>query len=255
MLWDVTAFFPRRFHPLAPPCYAEQSVIDIRDRIVDISNAGGQMVIVAHSEGTMLTAAALMTLNRPDRGATVQRAPGHPDPTGDELEHLYYVTYGCMLRRLFGRAWPDQLPLSDLVGLKRRLGDDTPSLSEADPFPHRRKGKLARWINFGRYTDYLGGRVFSPLQAQPTGSLRCPEREPERCDDIFFRDPTRRWRYRGQAEFARIWTHSYSYESDMEDPRFRQHVWDVVRKLTNSNSPATPVQPLYKPCRCHPEEA
>jgi hypothetical protein len=261
MAWDVTAFFPRRFHPLAPPCYAEQSVMDIRDRIIRIRNhedAGtlggpvpadkGRLVIIAHSEGTLITAAALMSLqDQPQTSAGVHPAPGHPDPSGTELDGICWITCGCMLRQLFSRAWPDQLPLADLAQLKERLGDDLRPGSEG-VFSLPRPGRLARWINFGRYTDYLGGRVFADIQKKPTESHRRPERDPEgRRDDLFFWDPTRRWRYQGQAEHARMWTHSFDYESDAEDPRFREHVEAVVRALEEPARPQLLVRPTYKP--------
>jgi hypothetical protein len=47
----------------------------------------------------------------------------------------------------------------------------------------------------------------------------------ERHDDVMFGDPPRRWRYLGETSSARTWLHSFNYESDEEDPRFRRHVW------------------------------
>lgn len=130
-------------------------------------------------------------------------------------------------------TWPDQLPLSDLHELKRRLGDDL-GINRAESkgeFPCPRHGSVPRWMNFGRYTDYLGGRVFAPLQEKPSRLTPKPELQPERRDDIFFKDPTRRWRYQGQSEYARVWRHSFLADSDMEDPRFREHIAAVIEEL------------------------
>lgn len=243
ILWDVTSFFPRRFHPLAPPCYAERSVIELRNRIIWLQEKpDAKTIVVAHSEGTLLTAAALLSLKEPlalqnsDAAAEAEtrNAPrvDHPEPTGRELDNIAWVTYGCMLGRLFGRAWPDQLQLAELQDLKARLENLPPATTGATTegqFPEPPVGRIPRWMNFGRYTDYLGGRVFGPVQPKPTRFSPKPERAPERRDDVFFRDPTRRWRYKGQAAYARLWRHSFNYESDAEDPRFRRHIWDLVR--------------------------
>ncbi|MCL1599936.1 MAG: hypothetical protein M3112_00190 [Actinomycetia bacterium] len=231
MLWEVMSFFPRRFHPLAPPCYAERAVIDVRDRLIWLGKEEAKTIVVAHSEGTMITFAALISLC-----PIVREVPGgplitveHPQPTGNELSNLAWVTYGCMLNRLFGRAWPDQLRAVDMRRLKVYLDEPELDLPE-DPFPPALIGRLPRWMNFGRYTDYLGGRVFSPPQKRPTKDDPWPEgRGDARCDDVFFGDPVRRWRIKGQVGFARMWRHSYNYESDEEDQRFRQYVWNMAR--------------------------
>ena len=238
ILWDVMSFFPRRFHPLAPPCYAERSVIDVRNRVIYMTTRGTDMksipeskvILAAHSEGTLITTAALLSLlpGRDSRNPDVADLAGHPQPTGDELDRVAFVTYGCMLARLFGRAWPDQLSEDVLVELKERLEGPTPRPGAVGPFPNHPVGKLTKWMNFGRYSDYLGGRVFAELQRKPTDANRSPEGD-HRCDDVFFSDPIRRWRWHGQLEHARLWRHTFDYESDAEDPRMREHIWAMAR--------------------------
>jgi hypothetical protein len=216
-------------------------VIDIRDRLIWLNRSGAKTILLAHSEGTMLTCAALLSLQREpettssdttvaDIGKVVPTGDEHPKPSGDELRSIAWVTYGCMLNRLFGRAWPDQLRADDLHGLKKELE----GVEGNGGFVLPPEGKLPRWMNFGRYTDYLGGRVFTGPQKRPSSVDKWPENEqryPERCDDIFFKDPVRRWRIKGQVGFARMWRHSFNYESDEEDQRFRQHVWKMAEKL------------------------
>jgi hypothetical protein len=217
-------------------------VIDFRNRVIHATSRGagsseadhGDLILVAHSEGTLISTAALLSL-LPDhlRGQDkVEPHPGHPRPTGMELDRVRFVTYGCMLQRLYGRAWPDQLPESTLIALKSKLEGTTAQAG----FPVHGPGNLARWINFGRYSDYLGGRIFQELQRKPTKQKRAPEGD-ERCDDLFFIDPTRRWRYDGQLAHARIWRHSFDYESDTEDPRFREHIWATARVLNGEAEP------------------
>jgi hypothetical protein len=246
ILWDVMSFFPRRFHPLAPPCYAERAVLDVRNRIIYTTTRGTEatsipdsyVIVVAHSEGTLITTAALLSLLQDDGSAArpdVTAHPGHPQPTGEELDRVAFVTYGCMLARLYGRAWPDQLPEDRLRALKRRLERPDPSApSDPSEYVHPASDRIPRWINFGRYSDYLGGRVFQELQRKPTHRLAEPDGD-QRSDDVFFVDPTRRWRWYGQLEHARIWRHSFDYESDQEDPRFREHVWAIARVFREEN--------------------
>jgi len=227
ILWDVMSFFPRRFHPLGPPCYSERTVIDVRNRLVRYHNAEGAKgtVLLAHSQGTMITTAALLSLRT---SASVIVAPKSVRPRGCELDTIAFVTYGCMLERLFRRAWPDQLRRSDLVDLKARLElgpiayeqRATSNLEVSHPDP----SVPPRWMSFGRYSDYLGGRVFTGPQVKPSPVAGAPDTD-ERQDDIMFGDPTRRWRYEGETSSARSWLHSFDYESDEEDPRFRRHVW------------------------------
>ena len=231
ILWEVMGFFPRRFHPLAPPCYSERTVIELRNRLIEYRRADpdGTTILLAHSQGTMLTTAALLSLNGPP--PTVP-APPEARPVGSELDRLAFVTYGCMLERLFRRAWPDQLQLAHLVDLKARIElgpEGQASWSAPDEYPEPLG--TARWMNFGRYTDYLGGRVFADLQPTPSPNPAHGEWDVDTrpSDDIMFQDPTRRWRFRGETADARRWLHSFNYESDTEDPRFRAHVWGWAR--------------------------
>lgn len=231
IVWDVMSFFPRRFHPLAPPCYSERTVIDVRNRIVEYTKAEGAKgkIVLAHSQGTMITAAALLSL-RTTR--SLQTAPLAVRPNGEELDDLIFVTYGCMLERIFRRAWPDQLRREDLVDLKARIEKvDVPEDPRKYPEPH----DDVRWMNFGRYSDYLGGRTFTGPQVRPTPTDTRHDAD-SRSDDVMFPDPTRRWRYPGDTSSARSWLHSFNYESDTEDPRFRRHVWRWAEQLDDENT-------------------
>ena len=173
ILWDLTTFWPRAAHPLAPPCYAERVVPELITRIKwalkepgpDQREWGGAtgVIVSAHSQGSTIAVAALSRLEN------------------DELKRVRLVTYGSQLRTWYGRifpgvfgpaslgneptagpttvgnGWPDvqkdppvgvELPASKFEGsLRSRLepqGSDTP-----------------RWVNLFRRTDPIGFRVFS----------------------------------------------------------------------------------------------
>jgi hypothetical protein len=209
IVWEVASFFPRRFHPLAPPCYAERSVPELRGRLIDLT-ANGHVLLVAHSQGTLVSAAALLTLL--------------DDPTcRPRIRRIAWITYGCMLRRLFGRAYPLAVHRADLVALKAALEHQDHLDDETFPIPPA--GRPPYWLNFGRHSDYLGGRVFTDLQRPPSHLTE------DRPDDIFFSDPTRRWRFCGQSQDARLWRHSFDYLDDAEDTRFADHVAGIVKHL------------------------
>lgn len=248
ILWEVMGFFPRRFHPLAPPCYSERTVIELRNRVVEYTKADddGGKILLAHSQGTMLTTAALLSLNGPP--PTIP-APQQVVPKGSELDHLAFVTYGCMLERLFRRAWPDQLQEQYLISLKARIergpnGQNEWAKSDT-PRAYPTPDGPTRWMNFGRYTDYLGGRVFAPLQPKPSPNPTFGEWDVDARpkDDIMFQDPTRRWRFLGETTGPRAWLHSFNYESDTEDPRFREHVWGWARRFAQESANAVDDSP------------
>jgi hypothetical protein len=126
ILWDVGTFWPRAAHPLAPPCYAERSVPDLTCRIDYLARANGAsdgVVIAAHSQGTVLAAAAILQL-----------------PT-DSVSGVSLLTFGSPLARLYGRYFPTYFGPAQLDSVRTALGP-------------------GRWRNLYRPTDPIGGCVF-----------------------------------------------------------------------------------------------
>ncbi|MGD9702251.1 MAG: hypothetical protein AB7Q42_13760 [Acidimicrobiia bacterium] len=130
-VWDVLTFWPRVYHPLAAPCYAERAVPELRDRIRELSEDGGRVIVVAHSQGTVLSYAALELLAADDDDA-------------DRLSRVSVVTYGSPIRQLFVPFFPTYFSAGDIQRVASRL----------DP----RGG----WVNFYRDTDYVGKHLFEP---------------------------------------------------------------------------------------------
>jgi hypothetical protein len=135
IIWDVAAFWPRACHPLAAPCYAERTVPDLVTRLHHFRTVEDRPVVLAgHSQGSVLSAAALFNLR------------GHEDGQ-DCVDGIALLTFGCVLRRLYARYFPVYFGPDRLHSLQEILATD-PAKPD-DP----------RWINLWRYTDYLGGQV------------------------------------------------------------------------------------------------
>jgi hypothetical protein len=143
ILWDVASFWPRACHPLAAPCYAERTVPDLITRIsaFRVADPRNALVLAAHSQGTVITAAALVQLGTydtsPQRRVETRVLPG-----------VAFLSFGCVLRRLYGRFFPVYFGPHRLADVQRLLSADG-RLDEQQP----------RWRNLWRYTDYLGGQV------------------------------------------------------------------------------------------------
>ncbi|MFI6758930.1 hypothetical protein ACIBF5_07270 [Micromonospora sp. NPDC050417] len=162
VVWDVMTFWPRAYHPLAPPSYAERAVPEVQRRLWRIHDRGGRVVLAAHSQGTVIAAAALL------------QAQSRP---ADDTVAL--VTFGSPLRTLYGWAFPayfDDRVLRQLAPSAGTAGTD-------------RTAGVYEWRNFYYLTDYIGGAVLAPgpgAAAQPV--------------DVELPDPRTSWHIYGQPE-------------------------------------------------------
>lgn len=100
ILWDVASFFPRWYHPLAPPAYGPFVVKNLGEEL----ERNPRRVLSAHSQGAMI---ALVTLGQIEKGL-----PGA------------FLTYGCQL----GLHYPTNFPtlgIAELVEeVRKKLGPD-----------------------------------------------------------------------------------------------------------------------------------
>ncbi|MGS0687413.1 hypothetical protein ACVBEQ_20045 [Nakamurella sp. GG22] len=177
ILWDIGSFWPRDVHPLAPPCYAERAVPELAMRLAahaamvsgtemipalrgdggdgPAEPPAGLVVLAGHSQGTVISMAALLG---PGRGAA---------------RHTALLTFGTVLRRLYARFFPLYFSAGAFASLSRRLGE--PPDAATSPWDSEHPGVVAaqvRWRNLWRRTDYLGGKVGNPLSpaTEPAGS-------------------------------------------------------------------------------------
>jgi hypothetical protein len=126
IVWDVATFWPRSAHPLAPPCYCERTVPQLTTRVTGLVSQGQPVLVSAHSQGTIIAAAALFQVDAPT------------------IAHVALLTHGSPLRRLYARAFPAYFCAGTFEMLRDRLTD----------------GSAVRWRNCWRKTDYLGKWIF-----------------------------------------------------------------------------------------------
>lgn len=180
-MWDILAFWPRRFHPLALRSYAERAVPELRDHVVEQASEAGSAgaVISAHSQGSVLTVAALAPI-----AAMAAKVDADEKPVSltkeevDQVTALHrtaLVTYGSPVQVLFGRAFPAYFHADAFEALSKHL------------HPGGGKG----WANFTRATDPIGGPQFgnsaieeyladpSPSDTSPL-PFNAPGMEPDR---------------------------------------------------------------------------
>lgn len=191
-VWDVISFWPRRYHPLAAPCYAERAVPEVRHRIKQLIDAGHPVIVSAHSQGTVIAFAALMQMSG---------EADHPSVTIDGTTVTSYEAAKQLLEQGTGKvpdgaaaAAPHTKATADQQS-ETSSYSETPSMVETQELSHvgmvtfgcplttlygyffpghfaqsgrfeRLRNQLNRyrdgraWHNFYRPTDYIGREVF-----------------------------------------------------------------------------------------------
>jgi hypothetical protein len=162
--WDVATFWPRAFHPLAPPSYAERAVPELTMRIRGLLARGNAVLLAGHSQGAVLTVAAVAQLT---------------DLPAEQRCRFSVITYGNPVVNLYQRWFPTYVngPLIQRVGA-------VPS----------------RWVNFFRYTDPIGRELFGPYR-RDAGAVP-PVTVPEESGDCWLPDPPTDLRRPGDADPA-----------------------------------------------------
>jgi hypothetical protein len=146
-VWDVATFWPRWFHPFAPPAYAQKAVPEIAERISRHTSLDRAVIVAAHSQGTVISFAAVQLLGRDRRVAL--------------------LTFGSPIRRLYATFFPGYFGDESVRTVQSNLG--------------------SRWINLFRPSDPIGGKVFSgddPHDRSICDSLKGPDLAPTAVRDI-----------------------------------------------------------------------
>ncbi|WP_090764334.1 hypothetical protein [Nonomuraea maritima] len=146
VLWDVGTFWPRSYHPFAPPSYAERAVPELQRRIWWLHDNGGRVVLTAHSQGSVLAVAAL--------AQPPQRSSG---------DRVALVTYGSPVRKLYNWGFPayfneDLLRRLDPPTSRFRYGEPVPRVGshtgyQSDPAPWKAVDQAAALLIAERRQD------------------------------------------------------------------------------------------------------
>ena len=144
IIWDLATFWPRRFHPIAPPSYSERAVPELQQRLTEASEPGKCVVLAAHSQGTIVSYASLLQMD-----------PKH-------FGRVTLATFGSPLGSYYQRFFPKYFNREDygLLEEKLKAGVDTEY----------------SWRNFWRPTDPIGGCVFSEEEDMPNESTAARDR-------------------------------------------------------------------------------
>jgi hypothetical protein len=124
ILWDVMTFWPRANHPFTPPCYGQWAVPQLAQQIqlIQAQSPSSTVVLAAHSQGSVIAAAAMLQL------------------TPADAQRVSMLTFGSPLRRIYARYFPAYFGKKAMVATEHRV-------------PHR-------WINLWALTDPIGGWIF-----------------------------------------------------------------------------------------------
>jgi hypothetical protein len=170
--WDVGTFWPRSYHPLSPPCYTERAIPELQRRLWWLHDNGGRVVLVAHSQGSVLATAAVVQ-------------PGCR-PT-DDWPAL--ITFGAPVCKLYGWGFPAYFDAA-LLG----------------PLAPGGAARLNDWRNFYYLTDPIGGPVAADLPEACRDRVDTEFLDPATSYYVYGQPPPAPQRHSGYWADPRVWT-------------------------------------------------
>lgn len=121
ILFDVIGYWPRRYHPLAPPPYAAATIDSLESALNKYVRVPDSLIVIGHSQGSVLAYSALARL---------------PE---DAKKAVDYITCGSPLKSLYATSFPAYFEVADFVQLRE---------------------ELRSWSNLHRDTDPIGTGIF-----------------------------------------------------------------------------------------------
>jgi hypothetical protein len=180
VMWDVGTFWPRAYHPLAPPSYAERAVPELQRRLWYLRDNQGAVVLAAHSQGCVIAAAALLQ----DRSR-----PGDDD--------VAMVTFGSPLGKFYGWAFPAYFGAAALAAMRLRVW---------------------RWRNFYYDTDYIGGPVLPELDPDAPDNPDQRLDDPPTAWYVYGQEPPALGRHTGYWVDPTVWQMVDRYAAELPVP-------------------------------------
>ncbi len=132
IIWDVGSFFPRWFHPFAPPAYGPVAVPDLARVVASSVDGSDRLLLACHSQGSVVAVAALGAYGVPN-------------------DRVALLTFGSPLGSLYRRLFPAHF--DDALFDELRLALTGP----------RGPG----WVNLYRRDDPIGGPVHPEVDLPP----------------------------------------------------------------------------------------
>lgn len=118
--WDVGSFFSRRFHPFAPPTYRDAVTRDLTLVLTQLRSTGEPVLVSAHSQGSVVAAAALDPLPADDF-----RLLTHGSPIATLFMRFFPVSFPPeTAARIAVRPWVNLWRPTDPIGGPVRGADD-----------------------------------------------------------------------------------------------------------------------------------
>ena len=149
-IWDVLTFWPRRFHPLAVPPYAERAVPELRWVIRRRRRPDRPLVIAGHSQGSVLSLVAI--------GAELRRSPGA------DVGAVSFLAFGAPAGSLYAAMFPAYFGPAQRAEVARLIEESG-----------------GQWCNLYRATDPISGPVVVPASPPIAGwsDVQLPDPRPD----------------------------------------------------------------------------
>ena len=148
---------PRERNPRARICARYVSLLRYICKWKDPDDGRGYdaVLIVSHSQGTVITADLLRFLNREHDAELEKLYPEREPRRAGKKIPIYLLTLGCPLRQLYSLRFPHLYRWARHTDLKKWDKDDPPHIPE-NQFPDPQALGVTMWMNAFRSGDYVG---------------------------------------------------------------------------------------------------